>query len=302
MANYSIHIENFSKSFGNLKAVENLSFDVEEGQVMAFLGANGSGKTTTIRCLLKIYTPDSGKLLINDKEYSESLNDKIGYLPEERGIYKDVTPLEILEYTAVLRGFTHSDAKSRAEKYLKEVDLYEHRAKKIAQLSSGMQQKVQLGTALIHEPEILILDEPFKGLDAMNRQLFVDKFVAQAHKGTTILYSTHVIDEAQKMSDSIVMIKEGKRVEYGSIREVRKRYGSNNIQIEFSGKPPQKDTKLYRSTVTNTTAEIAPKDEKTNPNDVIEELIKGGTNIVKMEVDAPSLNDIFIELMSKKDE
>lgn len=297
-----IHIENFSKSFGDLKAVDDLSFDVKQGEVMAFLGANGSGKTTTIRCLLKIYTPDRGKLLIHGEEYSEKLNSKIGYLPEERGIYKDVTPLEILEYTAVLRGFSHSDAKSRAEKYLKEVDLFDHRTKKIAQLSSGMQQKVQLGAALIHEPEILILDEPFKGLDAMNRQLFVDKFIEQAKKGTTVLYSTHVIDEAQKMSDSVVMIREGKRVEYGTVSEVRKRYGSNNIVIEFSGKAPEKDTKLYRSTVTNTTAEIAPKDEDTDPNDVIAELIKNGTKIIKMEVDAPSLNDIFIELMSKKNE
>ncbi|MBP8979011.1 ATP-binding cassette domain-containing protein [Candidatus Dojkabacteria bacterium] len=297
-----IHIENFSKSFGDLKAVDDLSFDVKKGEVMAFLGANGSGKTTTIRCLLKIYTPDRGKLLIHGEEYSEKLNSKIGYLPEERGIYKDVTPLEILEYTAVLRGFSHSDAKFRAEKYLKEVDLFDHRIKKIAQLSSGMQQKVQLGTALIHEPEILILDEPFKGLDAMNRQLFVDKFIEQAKKGTTVLYSTHVIDEAQKMSDSVVMIREGKRVEYGTVSEVRKRYGSNNIVIEFSGKAPEKDTKLYRSTVTNTTAEIAPKDEDTDPNDVIAELVKNGTKIIKMEVDAPSLNDIFIELMSKKNE
>ncbi len=302
MAAYSIHIKNFSKSFGNLRAVDNLSFDVNEGEVMAFLGANGSGKTTTIRCLLKIYNQDNGELLINNEEYSEKINNKIGYLPEERGLYKDITPLEILEYTAVLRGFTHSDARSRALKYLEEVDLFSHRAKKIAQLSSGMQQKVQLGTALIHEPEILILDEPFKGLDAMNRQLFVEKFIDQAHNGVTILYSTHVIDEAQKMSDSIVMIKEGKRVEYGLVSDVRKRYGSSNILIEFSGKAPMRDTPLYRSTVANRSAEISPKDKKTDPNDVIMDLIKHGTKIEKMEIDSPSLNDIFIELMSKENE
>lgn len=302
MAKHPIHIKDFSKSFWNLKAVDNLSFDVNEGEVMAFLGANASGKTTTIRCLLKIYSADSGKLLINDEEYSESLNSKIGYLPEERGLYKDITPIEILEYTTVLRGFTHADAKNRALKYLKEVDLYDHRTKKIAQLSSGMQQKVQLGAALIHEPEILILDEPFKGLDAMNRQLFVEKFMDQAKKGATILYSTHVIDEAQKMSNSIVMIKEGKRVEYGTISEVRKKYGSNNILIEFGGKAPKKDMPLYRSIVTNKSAEISPKNKEINPNEVIMDLIKGGTKIIKMEIDSPSLNDIFIQLMSKKDE
>ncbi|MHC1716846.1 MAG: ABC transporter ATP-binding protein [Candidatus Dojkabacteria bacterium] len=300
MANYSIHVKNFSKTFGDLKAVDNLSFDVNEGEIFAFLGSNGSGKTTTIRCLLKIYQPDFGELLINDQEYTEKLNDKIGYLPEERGLYKDVSVLDILVYTAQLRGIDRVDAKKRSLEYLTNVDLLDHKDKMIAQLSSGMQQKVQLGTALIHNPEILILDEPFKGLDPVNRQLFVDILLERAKNGTTILYSTHVIDEAQKMADSLLIIKDGIRLEYGSINDVRKRYGSNNLVIEFTGKPPDKETKLYTSVISNKTAEIVPKDDKIDSNIIISDILQNGTKLVSMKLDYPSLNQIFINLMKKK--
>lgn len=300
MASYSIHVKNFSKSFGSLKAVDNISFDVNEGEIFAFLGSNGSGKTTTIRCLLKIYTPDEGTLLINNKEYNETFNEKIGYLPEERGLYKDVTVMDILVYTAELRGLTRFDATKRATKYLEQVNLIGHKDKMIAQLSSGMQQKVQLGTALIHNPEILILDEPFKGLDPVNRQIFVDILLEKAKKGTTILYSTHVIDEAQKMADSLLIIKDGIRLEYGKINEVRRKYGSNYIVIEFTGKSPEKENKLYKSIVTNKTAEIIPKDEKIDSNIIIKDIVEKGTNLISMRLDYPSLNQIFIDLMKTK--
>lgn len=295
MANYSIHIKDFSKSFGDLKAVDNLSFDVNEGEIFAFLGSNGSGKTTTLRCLLKIYQPDSGTLLINNKEYSERLNNLIGYLPEERGIYKDTKVIDILEYTSRLRGMDSEDATKKSLEYLEQVGLIEHKDKKVSQLSSGMQQKVQLGTSLIHNPEILILDEPFKGLDPLNRQLFIDIFLERAKAGTTILYSTHVIEEAQKMADRLLIIKDGKRIEYGSTTEVRRRHGSDTMSISFEGKRPLNETKLYTSIVTNKTAEILPK-EKVDTNDIIKELIKNGTKIIDLKRDYPSLNQIFINI------
>lgn len=300
MANYSIHVEDFSKSFGDLKAVDNLSFDVNEGEIFAFLGTNGSGKTTTIRCLLKIYEADNGRLLINNEEYSDKLNTLIGYLPEERGLYRDSRALDILVYTCELRGIPYDIAVRDSLEYLDKVGLIDHKDKQIAQLSSGMQQKIQLGTALIHNPEILILDEPFKGLDPVNRQLFVDMFIEKAKNGTTILYSTHVIDEAQKMADSVLIIHNGKRLEYGNTTDVRKRHGSNSIFITYEGKKPLKDTKIYRSTISNKTAEIVPKDEYT-PNDVLSDLIDSGTKVIDMRVDYPSLNDIFINLTKGKD-
>ncbi len=299
MAKYSLHIKNFSKSFGNNKAVDNLSFDVNEGEIFAFLGSNGSGKTTTIRCLLKIYQADTGTLLINDKEYSEEFNSLIGYLPEERGLYTDVKVIDLLTYTATLRGIVQGEARKRSYDYLEKVGLSAHADKKIAQLSSGMQQKIQLGVTLIHNPEILILDEPFKGLDPLNRQLFVDILMERAKQGATILYSTHVIDEAQKMADMLLVLKNGTRIEYGSIQEVRKRHGKNNIHIEFTGKAPEKYNKLYTSIITNKTAEIRPKDN-VEVNDIISSLIKNGTNIISFKLDYPSLNEIFIKI--SKDE
>lgn len=298
MAKYSVHVEDFSKSFGKLQAVKNLSFDVNEGEVFAFLGTNGSGKTTTIRCLLKIYQPDSGKLLINNSEYSDRFNNILGYLPEERGIYKDTKVIDILVYTSQLRGLSKEISLKRSLDYLEQVDLIDHKEKKVSQLSSGMQQKVQLGTALIHNPEILILDEPFKGLDPLNRQLFIDIFLEKAKKGTTILYSTHVIDEAQKMADRLLIINKGERIEYGTTTEVRKRYGSDTLKISFDGKKPQKDHKMYTSIVNNKNAEILPKDGF-DSNNILESLIKNGTKIVDMTLDYPSLNQVFIDITKR---
>lgn len=296
MAKYSIKVKDFSKSFGEIRAVQNLSFNVQDGEVFAFLGTNGSGKTTTIRCLLKIYQADAGQLLINGKEYSEELNGIIGYLPEERGLYRDVSVIDILTYTARLRGMEQNEALKKSLEYLELVGLSEHRNKEISQLSSGMQQKVQLGTALIHNPEILILDEPFKGLDPVNRQMFVDMLTERGKKGTTILYSTHVIEEAQKMANRLLIIKNGKQMEYGSVNEVRARHGSKNIHLEFESWAPEKKNDLYTLTLTNKTAEIIPN-EGVSEDEVLKNLLDQGIKIINFNLDYPSLNQVFINIM-----
>lgn len=296
MSKYSISVKNFSKTFGDIKAVRDLSFEVNDGEVFAFLGTNGSGKTTTIRCLLKIYQADEGKLLINGKEYSEELNNIIGYLPEERGLYRDVSVIDILTYTARLRGMSSEEAMKRSLEYLEVVDLISHKDKQISQLSSGMQQKIQLGTALIHNPEILILDEPFKGLDPVNRQLFVDILSERGKKGTTILYSTHVIDEAQKLADRLLIIKDGTKLEYGSVNEVRARHGSKNIYIEFASWAPEEKNRLYTAIITNKTAEIVPNKDVTE-DEILKNLLEQGVKLVSFNLDYPSLNQVFIDIM-----
>ncbi len=300
MAKYSISIKDFSKSFGEVKAVQNLSFDVNDGEVFAFLGTNGSGKTTTIRCLLKIYQADSGKLLINGKEYSEELNNIIGYLPEERGLYRDVSVIDILTYTARLRGIEKAEALKRSTEYLELVGLIAHKDKEISQLSSGMQQKVQLGTALIHNPEILILDEPFKGLDPVNRQMFVDLLTERGKKGTTILYSTHVIEEAQKMADRLLIIKNGCQMEYGSVNEVRARHGSKNIYMEFEKWNPEEKNDLYTAIVSNKTAELIPNAGVTE-TEILKSLLDQGVKIISFNLDYPSLNQVFIDIMKENE-
>lgn len=291
--NNIISIKNFSKSFGGKKAVDNLSFEVEEGEVIAFLGSNGSGKTTTIRSLLRIYKPDEGELKIFGQDYSNNIAKDIGYLPEERGIYVRSKILELLNFFGELKDV--KDRKIWIEEYLKEVGLYEHRLKNINQLSSGMQQKIQLGTALIGNPKLLILDEPFKGLDPVNRYLFIEIFRKLKEKGTTIIYSTHVIDEAQRIADSVVMINKGKRLLFGKINDVRKSFGNNNIQLEFIGKF-EKNDKLFKARVENNNAEITPK-SGVSSDEILNHLVKSDIKIISYKQDYPSLNEIFINLV-----
>lgn len=290
-----IQIENFTKSFGKQKAVNNLSFDVYQGDIFAFLGTNGSGKTTTIRCLLDIYPADSGTLLIDGQQYTPDLNNIIGYLPEERGIYVRSSVKELMLYFLELRGLRKHKALDLINEYLEKVDLKVHADKKISQLSSGMQQKVQLGVAIIHKPKLLILDEPFKGLDPVNRQLFTDMFRELKESGTTIMYSTHTIDEAQKLADRLVIIHKGERKAYGSLNDVRKTAGKNHIHLEFGGKFVGND-KLFSYKLTNHTAEIIPN-KGADPEEILKFLINQNLDINFYKLDYPSLNEIFINIV-----
>ena len=295
MKNSIISIKKFSKSFAHLRAVDNLSFEVFEGETFAFLGSNGSGKTTTIRCLLDIYKSDSGNLEIFNQKYSHKLNHRIGYLPEERGLYKGAKLERLFIYFARLRGIDKKTAQHLTQQYLSRVNLWNHRDKTINQLSSGMQQKAQIGIAVIHKPEVLILDEPFKGLDPMNRQLFIDMFQEMKEAGVTILYSTHVIDEAQKLADRLIIIREGRCKAYGTVRQVRKQFGSNNIQIEFTGRFV-KNEKMYSSRIVNKTAELSPV-KGVSTDEILKFLIKEKMDIISFGIDYPSLNDVFLEIM-----
>jgi ABC-2 type transport system ATP-binding protein len=298
----AISIKDFYKSFGSQQAVADLDFQVDKGEVMAFLGGNGSGKTTTIRCLLQIYQPDKGELLINGETYDNDVhNQLLGYLPEERGIYTKVKLMDVFNYFAKLRGIDKNTADKFIEDYFKKVDLWKHKDKKIDQLSSGMQQKAQIGLTIMHKPEILILDEPFKGLDPVNRQLFMDIFrELNQDNQSTILYSTHVVDEAQKMADKVVIIKNGKRAAYGTISDVRGQFGSDTINIEFTGKLPSdfKDSDLFTATVSNKTAELVPN-EGVSADKILSALSKMNIGLVKFAVDKPSLNEVFIRIANQ---
>jgi len=295
--NILIDIINFSKSFQNQIAVDDLSFSVNKGEIFSFLGSNGSGKTTTIRCLLNIYAKDKGSLLINQKPYNFSMSENIGYLPEERGIYTRARVEELFHYFGRLRGISEQNSKNFTNLYLKRVGLHEHRQKMILQLSSGMQQKVQLGLAMQHNPELLILDEPFKGLDPINRQLYTDIFKELKEQGVTIFYSTHVIDEAQKLTDRLIIIHNGKKVAYGTTTEVRKQYGNEIIHVEFAKILPNLPN-LYSAKVVGKTAEITP-----NKNVETEEILKSilKAKITSFKLDYPSLNEVFLKIKENND-
>lgn len=293
-----ISVNNFSKSFstpsGKKNVIDDLSFDVEPGEVFAFLGANGSGKTTTIRSLLRIYQPDSGELLINGKVYDQSQSDKLGYLPEERGLYSTSRVLETLIYFGQIKSLSYEVARKQALEYLEKVDLLDKQNTVINKLSSGQQQKIQLGITIINHPQILILDEPTKGLDPVNRTLLMDILLELKEEGSTILFSSHQMDEVERIADRLLMIKDGKRMLYGSLSEVKESFGNSTLKIYFSGNFP-KESNLYSASVENRFAEVVPN-TGVGKQQILKFLIDSGLEIESFSMTAPSLNEIFISV------
>lgn len=293
-----ISVKNFSKSFGPTKVLQDLSFEVGKGELFAFLGANGSGKTTTIRCLLNIYQPDSGELLINGRRYGTDQASILGYLPEERGLYNSSKVLETMIYFGQIKGMSAIDAKTASIKYLERVGLEDKQNVQIKLLSSGQQQKIQLGITIINKPSLLILDEPTKGLDPVNRELLLDILKdLNKENNATILFSTHQMDEVEKIADRLLMLKSGKSVLYGHVNDVRKEFGENIIQLEYSGDLKVND-KLFTAKIEKNYAELNPN-EKITDNEILEYLMKSGVSVKRFQVTAPSLNEIFIKVASK---
>jgi ABC-2 type transport system ATP-binding protein len=289
-----ISVKNFSKSFDDKKVIDSLSFDVKEGDIFAFLGQNGSGKTTTLRCLLNIYSRDSGELLFMGQNYSVEMAKYLGYLPEERGLYTNSKVMETLEYFGQIKGLSYNDAKSKGLKFLKRVGLEDKADELIKKLSSGQQQKIQLGITVINDPKILILDEPTKGLDPVNRSLLLDILMELNDSGSTILFCTHQMEEAERIASRLLMIKNGKSVLYGETEQVKKDFGENTIKIEFKGKFP-KNEKLYSAVIKNNYAELNPNDN-VSENDILKFILKSEIEVRKFEIASPSLNEIFIKL------
>jgi len=289
-----ISIKNFSKSFGTNKVIDNLNFTVQTGDIFAFLGQNGSGKTTTLRCLLNIYNRDEGEMLFMGQEYSVEFAKYLGYLPEERGLYNNSKVLETMIYFGQIKGLSYLDAKNRALKFLERVDLPDKAKSQIKKLSSGQQQKIQLGITVINEPKILILDEPTKGLDPVNRSLLLDILMELNEAGSTILFCTHQMEEAEKIANRLLMIKNGKAVLYGKTEKVKKDFGENTIIVEFKGNLPRNE-KLYSAVIEKNYAELNPNDGITE-NSILQFLMTTGIEIIKFEIASPSLNEIFIKL------
>jgi len=291
----AIEILNFKKAFGKNVVIEDLSFDVLEGEVFAFLGANGSGKTTTIRALLNIIPPDAGTLKVYGKKYAPSMSSVLGYLPEERGLYINSKVLETMIYMGQLKDMSYQDAKKNALEYLERIDLADKADFKIKQLSSGQQQKIQLGITVINKPKLLILDEPTKGLDPVNRNLMLEIFMElNKNQQTTILFSTHQMEEAEKIANRLIMIKNGDKVLYGDIDEVKRSFGTNIIHITYTGKFPL-DKDLYDAKVETNYAELTPK-KGISTDKIMRHLIDSDIEIHEFQIGVPSLNEIFIKV------
>ena len=228
-----ISVKNFRMSFGKTDVIKDLSFDVMRGETFGFLGSNGSGKTTTIRALLGIYIPTAGELLIDGNPYSVSGNVKLGYLPEERGLYKKEPVIDVMTYFGQLKGMSRGEARRVSLEFLKRVKLEDKAKAQLDKLSGGQQQKVQLGITIMDEPELLILDEPTKGFDPVNRKLLMNIIEDHQQKGATVVIITHQMEEVERLCDRVILLKNGSARAYGTIAEVRKKFGGKSLNDIF---------------------------------------------------------------------
>lgn len=228
-----ISIQHFSMKFGKDTIIKDLSFTVERGETFGLLGSNGSGKTTTIRALLGIYVPTAGKLLIKDRPYSVSGNVQLGYLPEERGLYKKESVIDIMVYFGQLKGLSRDEAKHQSLAFLRRVDLIDKAKIQLDKLSGGQQQKVQLGITVLGNPELLILDEPTKGFDPVNRRLLMEIIEEHQKKGATVIMVTHQMEEVERLCDRIILLKDGAARAYGTVAAVKKQFGGKSLDDIF---------------------------------------------------------------------
>ena len=228
-----VEIRHFKMSFGDKTVIKDLSFDVFRGEVFGFLGSNGSGKTTTLRALLGLYQPTAGDLLINGKTYSVDSQVRLGYLPEERGLYKKEKVLDVMLYFGQLKGLSRKEAKDFSMKFLERVNLSDKANTRLDKLSGGQQQKIQLGVTIMGNPELLIMDEPAKGFDPVNRRLLMNIIEEQRKAGATIIYVTHQMEEVERLCDRLILLKDGQAAAYGTLEEVKKQFGGASMDDIF---------------------------------------------------------------------
>jgi len=289
-------LDRVSKSFGEFKAVSDLSLEVKPGRVFGLIGPNGAGKTTTIRMIVNITIPDSGRIELFGQAMSTAMQDRIGYLPEERGLYKKMKIGEQLRFFAELKDLRGAEADRRIDAWLKKLELSSWKDKRTKELSKGMQQKVQFITAVIHDPDLVILDEPFSGLDPVNVELMKDTILEQKAAGKTIILSTHQMEIAEKLCDDVCMINKSRKVLNGKLREIRRSFSRNAVALQFQGgEGLLSDSSLVANTRQHgddTEVLLVPG---ASPQELLRRLVDSGATVTRFELVEPSLHDIFIE-------
>lgn len=292
----TLRVDNVTKRFGDFTAVDELSFDVRAGRVFGFLGPNGAGKTTTIRMIVGITAPDEGKIELFGEHMSPKLQDRIGYLPEERGLYKKMKIVEQLRYFAALKNVDSPDADRRIDRWLERMKLAEWKNKKTTDLSKGMQQKIQFISTVIHDPDLLILDEPFSGLDPVNVEFMIDVLSEFKQQHKTVIFSTHLMETAERLCSDILLINKARKVVSGSLREVKESYGHNLIALRASGGDGViADKTLVAKVVEHSDEKEIHLADGADAQELLRRLIDTGVTVTKFEQIEPSLNDIFID-------
>ena len=295
-----INITNISKSFGKVQAVNNLSFDVKQGEIFGLLGPNGAGKTTTIRMILDIFKPDKGEISILDGKMSEDKKNRIGYLPEERGLYQDIPLERCLNFLASLKGMDESKLKTEIEDYMKRFDLLEFRGKKVKELSKGMQQKAQLIATLVHDPDLVIIDEPFSSLDPINTEMVKDLLELKRDEGKAIIMSTHQMNQVEELCDRILLIDHGQRVLYGTLEEIQNKFSSRDILVTPLTPLPQTIDGVLEIRKLNGRFHLV-LDQDAQPNQILKNLINADVEINEFEIAVPPLNEIFIQVVKNQE-
>jgi ABC-2 type transport system ATP-binding protein len=292
----AVEVTHVAKRFADVQAVADVTFAVKPGEIFGLLGPNGAGKTTTIRMMLDIFKPDVGTVSILGGPMSEEKKDRIGYMPEERGLYQEMTLERCLVYLGTLKGLPASKARQRAGAYLERLDLGQHKKKKVKELSRGMQQKAQIVNTVLHEPELLIVDEPFSGLDPVNTQLVKELMLELRQEGTTIIMSTHMMRQVEELCDRIVLINQGTNILYGDLAQIRRDFSGHGVLVRVAGQLPplhgvmaveQHNGAVHMSLA----ADISPQQ-------IVEQLVSQQVVIERFEIAVPSLDEIFIQAVS----
>jgi ABC-2 type transport system ATP-binding protein len=295
-------VEHVDKSFGQLHVIKDLSMEVKEGSIFGFLGANGAGKTTTMRMILDILRPDNGSITWNGKDMREIPRRNLGYLPEERGLYPKVEVQEQLIFLTRLNGLSKTAALAHLDEWLDRFEIPQYRNVKVEELSKGNQQKIQFLATILHDPIILIMDEPFSGLDPVNANLLKDAFLEMHNRGKTIIFSTHQLEQVEELCEDVVIIDKGQTIIRGSVREVKRQEGRNVARLKLDNDPQA----LWLDTLEGVKVTKRRQDyiemqiqSNLNPNLIVEEALRHGAIISRFELAEPSLTDIFIEHVGK---
>jgi len=297
---HTVEVNQIAKAFGPTQAVADVSFAVDRGEIFGLLGPNGAGKTTTIRMILDIFKPDSGSVSILGGQMTEEKKNRVGYMPEERGLYQDMVVEQCLVYLGQLKGLSKPDSQQRVARYLERFDLAESRRKKLKELSRGMQQKAQIISTVLHDPELLILDEPFSGLDPVNTQLAKELLLEMGKAGKTIIMSTHIMHQVEELCDRIVLIDHGRNVLYGDLDQIRRQHSGHAVVVQAAGAlPPLSGVEAteHRNGALYMTLSIGA-----TPQDILQQLLAQQVTVERFEIAVPTLDEIFIRTVGRQTE